>query len=168
MNRYYIGVDPGLKGAIAIIDQDGKVVRVTDTPTLTFKKGKKNKTEYNVVAIKNLLASFPLTQTTVVLEKMQSMPPGIRVQASFSLGYSQGLFEGLLSALNIPYQLVIPRTWQKHFEITKFKGDSKAQSYMIASKLFPTAEFTGPRGGVKDGRTDAALIAKYGKDMCGE
>jgi hypothetical protein len=49
----FIGIDPGLSGAIAIINEQrlGKdEVVVYDTPTITFKKGKKNKTEYNIAA----------------------------------------------------------------------------------------------------------------------
>jgi len=95
------------------------------------------------------------------MEKMQSMPPGFRVQASFLLGYCQGLFEGLLIAHHARYELVLAKTWQKHFGITGAKGDKKVQSYMVATKLFPTAKLTGPRGGKKDGRSDALLIAEW-------
>lgn len=167
MNRF-IGVDPGLKGAIAIIDENGYWIQIQDTPTITFQKGKKNKTEYNIGEIKRVLFNFidiSSDKTTVFVEKMQSMPPGIRVQASFSLGYCQGLFEGILTALEIPYQLVISKHWQKHFQITKPKGDKKTQSFQIASRLFPTATLTGPKGGVKDGRSDALLIAEYGRQV---
>ena len=37
------------------------------------------------------------------------------------------------------------------------------QSYKIASALFPTADLKGKRGGKKDGRSDAILIAEYGR-----
>jgi crossover junction endodeoxyribonuclease RuvC len=161
----FIGVDPGLSGAIAIIDEHAQNVVVYDTPTITFKKGKKNKTEYNIAAIHCLLCEYRDSQLPVCafMEKMQSMPPGIRIQATFSLGYCQGLFEGLFAALGIPYQLVISKHWQKHWQITKPKGDTKAQSYQIASRLFPEAELTGPKGGKKDGRCDALLIAEWGR-----
>ena len=165
----YIGIDPGLSGAIAVIKDPSEVyfdVRVYNTPTITFKKGKKNKTEYNIAAIHASLSQLKGTFGTVFafMEKMQSLPPGVRIQATFSLGYCQGLFEGLFTALGIPYQLVIPKHWQKHFQITKDKGDSKAQSFQIASRLFPSAELAGPRGGMKDGRCDALLIAEWGRN----
>jgi len=160
----YLGIDPGLDGAIGVIDEQGNYIRIYDTPIIKYQKGKKKKREYDIPAIRNILINFSdtgPTKITLGLEKMQSLPPGIRIQASFSLGLCQGIFEGLLVALNIPYQLVIPKTWQKEFQITKPKGDKKAQSMMIAEKLFPTAELRGPKGGKKDGRSDALLIAEW-------
>ena len=41
-------------------------------------------------------------------------------------------------------------------------GASK-QSYAIASQLFPEAKLLGPRGGLRDGRCDALLIAEWGR-----
>jgi len=172
----YIGIDPGLKGAIAVIDGAGKVLQILDTPTITFKKGKKTRTEYDLPGIKSILKEFSQnriilqeegpTEIIVFLEKMQTMPPGIRSQASFSLGYSQGIFEAFLCGFEIAYQLVLPKTWQKHFGISKDRGDIKVQSFIVASKLFPDAKLVGPRGGKKDGRSDALLIAEWGKRQC--
>jgi len=160
----YIGIDPGLQGAIGVVDEQGKHIWIYDTPIIEFTKGKKKKREYDIPAIRNILMNFSdigPTKVTVALEKMQSLPPGIRIQATFGLGLCQGIFEGLLVGLNIPYELVIPKTWQKEFQITKSKGDKKAQSLMIAERLFPSAELRGPRGGKKDGRSDALLIAEW-------
>jgi hypothetical protein len=43
--------------------------------------------------------------------------------------------------------------------------DTKNLSYDVACKLFPESckLFVGPKGGKKDGRTDAALLALYSK-----
>jgi len=161
--HYYIGIDPGLSGGIAVITSEGEVIKVFDPPIVEYKKGKKKKREYNVPYLSTQFKAINKTYSPCIaaLEKMQSLPPGIRIQATFSLGYSQGFYEGILAALEIPYELIVPKTWQKSFEITSNKGDTKAQSYMIASKLFPGAEITGPRGGKKDGRSDALLIAEW-------
>lgn len=163
----YIGIDPGLGGAIARIDSDGTWTGMWDAPIITYKKGKKIRRQYDLREVKCILENH-CTQTDeytvqVFVEEMQSMPRGIRVQASFSIGYSQGMYEGLLTALNIPYQLVKSKEWQKSFQITKARGDTKALSFMTASRLFPTAELTGPKGGKKDGRSDALLIAEWGR-----
>lgn len=34
----YVGVDPGLKGAIAVLDESGSIVRVVDMPTSNVDK----------------------------------------------------------------------------------------------------------------------------------
>jgi len=156
-----IGVDPGLSGGIAVLTGGGALVNIFDMPTVVLVKGKKKKNVYDLASIEKVFSSSIEKVDQVCMEKMQTMPPGFRAQASFGLGYCQGLFEGLLVAKRIRYELVIPKTWQKHFGITGAKGDKKVQSYMVATKLFPKAELSGPRGGKKDGRSDALLIAEW-------
>jgi len=157
-----IGIDPGLKGAIALLNEDGTVHDVIDTPTVVLAKGKKKKNIYDLATLKKISSVWE-EDWIMYMEKMQSMPPGFRVQASFGLGYCQGLFEGIIISLGCKYELVISKTWQKHFGITGAKGNKKVQSYMIASKLFPQVELVTPRGRKLDGRSDALLIAEWGR-----
>ena len=162
MTTYYsfIGIDPGQSGAIICISSTGELISLQDIPTITIRKGKKNKDIYDIVAICKLLRSF---SGIVFLEKTQPMAAPVRAQANYGLGFCSGMLEGILAALRMPYELIHPKTWHKYFNMTKAKGDYKKQAYMIAQKLLPTAEFTGPRGGIKDGRSDAALIAEWGR-----
>lgn len=167
---YIVGIDPGLHGAIVGIyhqpyykENEGKVRFIDDMPTVSIRKGKKTKSEYDVKALRDLIMTFCGSGYIVFIEKTQTLPHGMRSQASYGLGYCQGLFEGMLTLRNIKYELVSPKDWQKHFGITKNKGNSKAQSYKIASHLFPEAVLTGPRGGKLDGRSDALLIAEWGR-----
>jgi len=157
-----VAIDPGLSGAIAELNEKGEIVHLIDMPVLSYKKGKKVKRDYDVGAISGFF-TLMLKERTVFIEKMQSMPPGFRVQASFGLGYCQGLFEGILSTLGIGYELIISKEWKKHFSITPDKGDGKAQSFQIASRLFPEAELKTKRGRILDGRSDALLICEYGR-----
>lgn len=159
---YFIGIDPGVHGGIAILRQGGEILELLDMPIVKLPKGKKTKDVYDLNQIQKIV-SFWNNEYYACMEKMQSMPPGFRVQASFGLGYCQGLFEGMFRIRQLKYEMVISKKWQKHFGITQAKGDKKVQSYMIASQLFPDAELTGPRGGKKDGRSDALLIAEWGR-----
>jgi hypothetical protein len=170
--NYYIGVDPGLKGAIAIIDETGKI-SVQDMPIISYEKGLtkkrniKHKTEYDVAVLKTLFQNhFSLGDCFISLEKMQALPPGYPIQATAGLMWCMGFVEGVCAITNHKYELVKPKDWQHSFEITKDKGDTKAQSYQIASRLFPEAELKGPRGALKDGRCDALLIAEWGRRKC--
>ena len=74
-------------------------------------------------------------------------------------------FTGLgVSLIEVP-----PKEWQREFGIKGGKGDdTKAQSYLIASRMFPGVELKGPRGAILDGRADALLIAEYGRRRCPE
>lgn len=156
-----IGIDPGLSGAIAEIDEKGKIIQLIDMPVISYKKGEKVRRDYDVGFIR---AFFNTIQKKIVfIEKMQSMPPGFRVQASFSLGECQGIFRGMFSAFGIGYEFILPKEWKKHFQITRAKGDGKAQAFQIASRLFPEAKMKTEKGRVLDGRSEALLIAEYGR-----
>jgi len=160
-----VGVDIGLTGGIACL-KDGhppQVVGVIDMPTVSIKKGRGTKNLYDTKCIKDLFAKWPKPIEMVFIEKTQPLQIGYRSQASHSLGLGEGIFVGLLEGLEIPYEFVKPMIWQKHFGITKAKGDKKVQSYQVASQLFPAAELMTPRGRKLDGRSDALLIAEWGR-----
>jgi len=163
-----MGIDIGLAGGIACIGtgvQNGQVLGLVDIPIIPMKKGKKTKNIYDYNKIKHSFidTSRRFNIEMVYIEKTQALQMGYRSQASWSLGLGEGFFIGLFTALDIPYEFVRAQEWQKHFGITKAKGDKKVQSYQIASQLFPEAELTTPRGRKLDGRSDALLIAEWGR-----
>jgi hypothetical protein len=160
-----VGIDPGLDGAIVFLPEvpDGRDaptgVIIRDMPTVKIRKSKR---AYDFAAI-GVLLEKPGLIDMVVIEQTQPMPRGKNAQASHGLGLCEGFFRGICVGHMLPHILYRPKMWQKFFGITKTKGDLKAQSYTIASGLFPKASLTGPRGGKKDGRCDALLIAEYGR-----
>lgn len=163
-----MGIDIGLSGGIACIGtgiQNGEVLGLVDMPVISIKKGKKTKNIYDWNKIKHAFVDaikrFHIEM--VYIEKTQALQMGYRSQASWSLGLGEGFFVGLFEGLGIPYEFVRAQEWQKHFGITKAKGDKKVQSYMIAHQLFSSAELTTPRGRKLDGRADALLIAEWGR-----
>jgi len=155
---HIIGIDVGLHGAIASMTLSGEDVEVIDMPIYKVKRGKRKKNHYDISRIVRIL--IDKNPEFAVLEKQQAMPKQ-GIVSMFNIGYGFGLFEGILSALAIPYEVVHPKKWQKEFGIRK--GNTKVQSYEIASKLFPDVEIKGKRGGMKDGRADALLIAEFGR-----
>ncbi len=152
----YVGVDPGFSGAIAVLD--GKKVTVTDTPTYKIKSGKKNKNMYNEAMLVAIFSSFDPMSVHIAIEKVHSMP-GQGVASMFSMGEGYGLLRGIITALKLPYTLITPQSWKK--EMMSGQGKEKSASCHRAQQLFPTAELFGPKGGAKDGRGDALLIAEY-------
>ena len=78
----------------------------------------------------------------------------------FSFGRGLGLWEGLIVAMRLRYQLVAPQRWQKTMLDGMSKG--KGASLAVAKRLFPSVELSR----VKDhGRADALLLAEFGRRM---
>ena len=147
----YIGIDPGAKGSMCVIG-NGKVL---------FK-------DFDLKEYSSILKAFLDTDDTelmVAIEKVHAMP-GQGVSSSFSFGQRLGELEGMLTALQIPYELVAPKDWQKACGIPA-NSDKKGIASVI-QKLYPTAELYGNKGGLRDGRSDALGLAhfirlKYGR-----
>ena len=147
----YIGIDPGAKGSMCLINS-GK---------LTFM-------DFDLRNYSNTLKAFCDTCDTeliVAVEKVHAMP-GQGVSSSFSFGQRLGELEGMLVALQSPYELIAPKDCLKACGIPS-KSDKKGIASVI-QKLYPKAELYGNKGGLRDGRSDALGLAhfirlKYGK-----
>lgn len=162
----YIGIDPGLDGALAYInlnDAAAPRVAVVDTPTVTVKVTKGNKREYDLAAMSKTLAVLAvegnLDGACAVIEKVHAMP-GQGVTSMFSMGYGCGLWEGLLAGLGLPYERVAPQRWQKLMLADEGKGKDAAR--LQAQRLYPHEAHLFARK-KDDGRADALLIAEYGR-----
>ena len=155
----YLGIDPGLHGAIAGIGYSEPWL--TQTPIFTVKKGKKLKSCYDILHIQGLLVE--LKPDYVCIESSQAYPDQGSV-SNWSTGFGYGMWVGLLSGMRLKFQVVHPRVWQKEF-FAGMSGDSKSLSYACASQLFPEYSrfLVGPKGGKVDGCSDALLIAEWGK-----
>lgn len=143
----FIGIDPGADGALAWLTAHGEIVQVRDMPA-------------HMEEVRDWLVTPCPVPLFVVIEAQQAMP-GQGVTSMFSLGQRYGLLTGLLVGLQIPHQAVRPQAWMKAMGIPP-KADKKAHVERALS-LFPTAEVKGPRGGMKDGRADALLLAEFGR-----
>jgi crossover junction endodeoxyribonuclease RuvC len=159
----YIGIDPGLDGAVGVIgEQAGNgCPRVFDTPTLTV-EGEKTKRRYNTAAMAQILMSIDLTKgILVILENVHSMPKQ-GVASSFSFGQGLGMWQGIVAALGIPLEMPSPQRWKK--EIMADQGRDKDAARFKAIQLFPTLATQLSR--VKDdGRAEALLMAEYGRRL---
>jgi hypothetical protein len=154
----YIGIDPGLGGAVAIID--GLNVKLFDTPTALTGKGTKR--DYLIANMTPLLESAAKYQPFCVLEAVHSMPKQ-GVASSFSFGRGLGIWEGILSAYGIPYAKVAPQTWKKAM-LGDMPRDNKDSSRIAATRLFPNASDMLARK-KDDGRAESLLMAEYGRRL---
>ena len=99
-----------------------------------------------------------ITPIYLGIEKVHSMP-NQGVSSTFTFGQRLGEIEGVLKTIGFKYELIPPQVWQKSCGIPP-KSDKKAIANIISS-YFPLANLNGPRGGLKDGRSDALGIANY-------
>ena len=150
-----IGIDPGLTGAIAIM-QNNKVLDIIEMPVMS--EGKKNKRQLNsaqlVSIIKKNIESNE--EVAVVVEQVNAMP-GQGVTSMFNFGQTFGAIKGVCAALGLPIFFVRPSKWKKYFELINASKDS---SRTKAIEMYPS--LSNHLAKKKDvNKSDAILIARY-------
>ena len=141
------GIDPGLKGGLAILD-GGKVYGYPMPLS-----GK----DINVMAIVDLLRSHNVK--LVAMEQVHAMP-GQGVTSMFSFGKSYGMLTGAVMGAGIPLELVTPQKWKS----VTLQGTAKDKDAMIAfcRRRYPEVNLVPPRcRTANDGIADAVGILHY-------
>ena len=97
-----IGIDPGISGAIAVIDVKNDTVEVFDVPTIKVESSSRKKTarkkgEYDKPGMSSLLGKYSKRKVAVVMEQVHAMP-GQGVTSMFNFGRGVGLWEGMFAA----------------------------------------------------------------------
>ena len=153
-----IGIDPGINGAISVVENK-KILEVYDTPTMI--DGKKNKRQINSAQVTNIIKERQKNnnEVIVVVEQVNAMP-GQGVTSMFNFGQSFGVIKGICAALNLPIYFVRPSKWKKHFNLIKTNKDASRTKVIevypeISSKLHRKKD---------SNRADAILIAVYFSD----
>lgn len=149
MNKRTIALDPGAKGAVAVIWECGKpeIFKYEDTQQA-----------------KELLIDLSTAEDGIAITAFLEEPatqvflPGGKVMHAAKLQRSLGRLEGLLLALEIRTILVKPKEWQKGISgLDKAKGqDRKRKLREEAARLFPSTKPTLLTA-------DALLIAEWGR-----
>ena len=123
-----IGIDPGLSGGIAIL-QEKRVLGLFDMPVMS--EGKKNKRQLNSAQLVNILKENIETkdEIAVVVEQVNAMP-GQGVTSMFNFGQTFGAIKGVCAALKLPIFFVRPSKWKKHFELINSSKDSSRTKVM--------------------------------------
>ena len=153
-----IGIDPGLSGGIAILD-DLKIFDIYDMPIMS--EGKKNKNQLNSAQLVNIIKKniIPSGDTFLIVEQVSAMP-GQGVTSMFNFGQTFGSIKGICAALNLPIFFVRPAKWKKHFDLI---NSSKDASRTKVIEMYPSIS---PRLSKKKdvNKADAILIARYFRD----
>ncbi len=151
-NKTYIGIDPGLHGAISVLPPN-EFPHLYEMPLLA-------NVELDVKKILDIIDSYPNVHVTI--EDVHSVF-GASAAANFSFGFGCGSLFTILKLVNVPFTKVPPQTWQKEMwqgvrpvEIIvpgkkkkngeqKYKVDTKATSLLAATRLFPNIDLRGEK-----------------------
>ena len=144
----YIGIDPGVKGGIAVIGES--FTKAYPMPTTTKEKN-------------GLLAILCTTRATAIVEKVQVMGRAFGAKAALSYGQGYGELIGILTALDCKIVEVAPATWKKGMNVNSDKNTSilKAERLFPEVSLYPSERCKKP----SDGLAEALLLAEYGRRM---
>lgn len=171
--KIFIGIDPGNKGGIAALGEDGAIDLCIIMPVA----GK----YIDPAALADIVyMRYSSCNVVACLEKVSAMP-GQGVSSTFTFGISYGIIMGVLAAMTIPYHLVTPQTWRKEVLVGlphKAKQVGKVRTPLDKARdkkaikqaaidycrrtwpeqsLLPTKRCTKPH----DGMADALCIAEY-------
>lgn len=141
-----LGVDPGLSGALCVIESDDlHVVDVMDMPVI----GKE--LDYGLLYI--FLEDW--RPKRAIIERAQAMPKQ-GVVGMFNYGYLYGELNGVMKALRVSYDRVTPQAWKKTQLVGMPKG--KVSSVIRVNQLYPELKLRK----TQHGRADCILIARHG------
>jgi crossover junction endodeoxyribonuclease RuvC len=151
-----LGIDIGLHGAIALIDEDGRLIAVEDMPILA--DGAKGRPAVNAPLLVKIIFEAKAARADVELVRPR---PGEGAVQGFSFGRAPGVVEGVLAAAGVPVTFVAPAQWKRAVSIKPGKDGAKDAARSEAIRRWPAkaAMFARIRD---DGRAEAALIAVAG------
>ena len=140
----FIGVDPGKSGGVACIDDENNMQCFRFPKDLS-----------SLVSTMKIIRK--IDKCFAKLELVHSFP-NQGVKSTFTFGENYGIWQGILSTLDIKYSKVTPRKWMAHYGVLpKVKKDRKNRLKDIAQRAYPDTKVTLYVA-------DAILIAKYAKE----
>ena len=150
-----IGIDPGLSGAIVIMEENSPI-EWQRMPTM--KTGSANRV--NAPALAAMIKPYLyLDKPLHAYVELVSSMPGQGVASMFSFGHSAGVIQGVLGAFEIPVTMVTPSQWKKRAGLT---GQDKDASRTLAIQMWPFWRELDKKG-AGQAYADAAFIAVYGE-----
>ena len=142
-----IGIDPGKKGAMAIIEStpDG----IGHVKIIPFEPS-----DY-ISALKRYSGA------TVCIEQVQSLPRE-GVKSVWSFGQTYGWLLGVMDALGVSYQAVPPNKWKREYSLLRAE---KKQSIEVCKRLFPNVSLkrTDRCKTDDDNMADSLLLCEYAR-----
>jgi hypothetical protein len=155
MDKLFIGIDPGVTGAIAIINSK-KILNIIDYPRDNTKR------------LLSVYKCFEGKDCLFMLEKTVLLPNQSQER---QLVYAETFFKHkfCMDYFNFNYQVISPNSWKKEFNLqtSRKKGEekqnNKKQNYEMALYLFNDAGKYLRVQSKDHNRADALLLAEYAR-----
>lgn len=146
--RMLLSIDPGMKGALAWLDDDGVLLRIEDMPVVA--KEIQPSVLWNMFRV--------MTPSAVVIEYQQAMPPALRGRtqgsaSTFKTGKGYGILLGVVAGLEVPVAVRRPTDWKGRLHLSKDKEQSRAMALSTWPGHSEWFKFK-----VHEGRAEAALL----------
>ena len=161
------GVDPGFEGGIGVINGDsGSLEVLYDMPQRNQAKGRRR--EVDVDALNWIFRDLHQRGVADVHLEWPTTRPEESAESSKRFGVGLGNIEALVIANGMKLARVAPNKWKQDLGLPGKKDglttatEARRLACEQALRLIPGIErdhLYGPRGGAKDGRAEALLIA---------
>lgn len=159
---YYLGVDPGFTGAFALLNRAGSTLRLWDMPVRMT--GKKQFRELDLDALVGIFREIRLFPDVFVGLENPTTRPGEGAEQCFRFGRQLGIMDAFMQLHGLKVLRIPPQTWTVNLGLPGKEKDEWQKYRIDTMKLNYPAHVSliyGMRGGLKDGRLDATLIAHY-------
>lgn len=162
----FVGIDPGLDGALVVLDAGGMIVQQEVLPVIPAGRGRRT---YDVPGLVSMLKTLAETGDLCVTLEQALIFRGQGLASTAAGIGGQRLIEGILAALQIRFQVVHPKTWQRGILTGCAAKDSKAAAQIVAGRLWPHNSWLKSEACRTPhvGLIDAALLAEYGRRTFG-
>lgn len=173
-----VGIDPGLRGAIARIEGDD--ARVWDMPVTTLKrKAAKERDVIDPERLAHLLGgqvfdNFFDPEDGVAYVEWAQASQNMGTVSAFRYGEGFGILRGVLAHLGVPVKLTTAAKWKRylglitpgHRELGRNEAQDKRSPLDLAKIFYPrlAAHLTLAK---HEGRAEGLLIAHYGCEQEG-
>lgn len=159
--EYFAGLDPGLEGAIVVLEKTGKYVEHYKFQTLAAGDSKRKLAIYPIfLYLESLMKRLPPTFLTI--ERIHGSA-GQSASSIFSMGYSLGIVEALAAVSGLKYNFVSPQKWKNKMLSGMPKSKDASVQKVLELDGLMSASIIGPRGGRDHNIADAYLIAEYAR-----
>jgi hypothetical protein len=148
----FIGVDPGLSGAVCILNRDGLLITVFDMPVL--EKGGYVRRRVDPWRLQELILPMGkmLCEPLAAIESV-GYRKGDGGATGASLAHSMGIVEGVVAGLGVSRVLrPLPQVWKEAMGILR---GGKERAMRRAKELWPNVNFA------RHDQAEAALLARF-------
>lgn len=149
-----LGIDPGSKGAVAILSSTGELLEVFDMPVTEEASGRK---ATNAPLLASIIANANCER--IFCEFVAARPTDAKV-AAFAFGRARGVIEGIAGAYDLPLVFLVPQTWKRFANVPPGKDHKDVARTRAIARWPKHAELFARKADVD--RAEAAFIGAAG------